>query len=141
ANPFGAGWSLAGVERIFSVTGGVILDLGNGESLWFANGQTSGTFVTPPGDFSTLTQNTSTQVYTRTMPDGTTITFNGSGYQTAVADRNGNTTSFGRDVSNQLTAITDLNSQVTTFAYTGSNVTAVTDPANHVMTLAYSSAN
>src|SRR5207244_4183210 len=66
SNSFGAGWSPAGVERIFSATGGVILDLGNGESLWFANGQTSGTFVTPPGDFSTLTQNTSTLVYTRT---------------------------------------------------------------------------
>src|SRR5207244_6506667 len=95
SNPLGAGWSLAGVERIFSATGGVILDLGNGESLWFANGQQSGTFVRPPGDFSTLTQDTISHVYTRTMPDGTTITFNSGGYQTSIADRNGNMTSYG----------------------------------------------
>jgi YD repeat-containing protein len=146
SNAFGAGWSLAGVERIFSATGGVILDLGNGESLWFANGQQSGTFVRPPGDFSTLTQNTSTFVYTRTMPDGTAITFTSdgsghNGFQTAVTDRNGNTTSYGLNASNQITTITDMNNQVTTFTYSGSNVTAVSDPANHITTLGYSSGN
>src|SRR5205085_978239 len=46
----GAGWSLSGYERIYSVTGGVILDNGGGTSLWFANGSGSGTFVTPTGD-------------------------------------------------------------------------------------------
>src|SRR5207302_4975457 len=71
-NAFGAGWNLANLERIYSVTGGVILDLGNGVSLWFA--KTGSTFTTPAGDWSTLTQDGTTLVYTRTMPDGTKIT-------------------------------------------------------------------
>jgi YD repeat-containing protein len=137
SNAFGAGWNLMGVEHIFSVTGGVILDLGDGQSLWFANGSTSGSFVTPPGDFSTLTQNTSTGVYTRAMPDGTQYVFSSSGYQTSLVDRNNNTTTYSYNASSQLTSIQDFNNQLETFAYSGSNVTTITDPANRVATLAY----
>jgi RHS repeat-associated protein len=138
SNAFGAGWNLTGLERIYSVSGGVILDLGDGQSLWFANGSTAGSFVTPPGDFSTLTQNTTSLVYTRTMPDGTQINFNSSGYQTSVVDRNGNTNSYNWNASNRLTSIQDFNHQLETFAYSGSgNATTVTDPANRVATLSY----
>jgi RHS repeat-associated protein len=137
SNAFGAGWNLSGLERIYSVTGGVILDLGEGQSLWFANGASPGSYTTPAGDFSTLSKNTMTNVYTRTMPDGTQINFNSSGYQTSVVDRNGNTTSYNYNGSNALTSISDLNSQLTTFAYSGSNVTSIQDPANRLTTLAY----
>src|SRR5262249_48692486 len=74
---FGAGGSLMGLERIYSVTGGVILDLGGGTSLWFAS--SGGSFTTPAGDFSTLVQN-GDSTYTRTLANGTTINFNSSGY-------------------------------------------------------------
>src|SRR5579859_1849943 len=37
-SPFGPGWSLANVERLIPVTGGVILQNPDGTSLWFANG-------------------------------------------------------------------------------------------------------
>jgi RHS repeat-associated protein len=134
-NAFGR-WFLSGVERAYSVTGGVLLDLGNGQSLWFASSG-SGTFTTPAGDFSTLTQNTLTSVYTRTMPDGTKYQFNSSGYQTAVQDRNSNTTSYSYDGSNKLTSIKDLNNQVMTLAYSGTSVTSITDPANRITTLSY----
>jgi hypothetical protein len=60
SNAFGAGWNLTGLERLYSVTGGVILDLGDGYTLWFANGGTSGTFTSPVGEYSTVTQNTAT---------------------------------------------------------------------------------
>jgi YD repeat-containing protein len=139
SSPLGAGWAVAGLERIYPVTGGVILDLGDGQSLWFANGSSAGTFVRPPGDFSTLTQNTTTQVYTRTMPDGTQYVFNSSGYQTSLVDRNGNTTSYGY-VGAGLNTITDFNNQVTTLTYNPSNkVTLLTDPANRSATLSYDS--
>jgi hypothetical protein len=86
-NPFGAGWSLAGLEQVFPVSGGVILGMGNGQSLWFANGSMTGTFVTPPGDFSTLTQDTSSpNAYHRTLKDGTQINFSSAGYQTSLDD-------------------------------------------------------
>jgi RHS repeat-associated protein len=137
SNALGAGWNLAGLERIYSVTGGVILDLGDGQSLWFASAG-GGNFTTPAGDFSTLTQDSVTQAYTRAMFDGTNIKFNSSGYQTSVADRNNNTTNYNYNGSNQLTSIVDLNSQRVTLAYSGSNVTSITDPANRIATLAYS---
>ena len=39
SNAFGAGWTLEGLERLYSESGGVILDLGDdGRSLWFASG-------------------------------------------------------------------------------------------------------
>jgi YD repeat-containing protein len=135
SNVFGPGWSLTGMERIYSVTGGVILDLGDGYSLWFANGGTSGTFVTPPGDFSTLTQNTTTLVYTRTMPDGTKYNFSSAGYQTSLVDRNGNTSTYNLNGSSQLTSIQDLNNQLVTFTYSSGNVTSIVDPANRHTTL------
>jgi YD repeat-containing protein len=138
SNAYGAGWSLQGVQQIFSATGGVILDLGDGQSLWFANGVMSGTYVTPPGDFSTLSKNTMTNVYTRTMPDGTKINFDSNGYQTSVVDRNGNTTTYGRNASHNITTITDLNSQVATLAYSGTGyLTSITDPANRLATLTF----
>jgi RHS repeat-associated protein len=141
-NAFGAGWSLSGLERVYSVTGGVLLDLGDGTSLWFANGGTAGTFVTPTGDFSTLTKNTLSGVYTRSMPDGTAYHYDSSGYETSLVDRNSNTTTYNYDGSHNLTSITDFNNQITSFAYNGSSqVTSITDPASRITTLAYASSN
>jgi RHS repeat-associated protein len=137
SSAYGSGWSLGGVEQIVSATGGVILVQPGGSSLWFANGVQAGTFVTPAGDFSTLTQNTQNNTYQRTLPDGTQINFTSGGLQTSVVDRDGNTTSYSYSGS-QLTAITDLNSQQTTLAYNGSGkLTSITDPAGRAATLAY----
>jgi RHS repeat-associated protein len=137
--PLGAGWSLSNVSQVVSATGGVILVQPGGTSLWFANGQQSGTYVTPAGDFSTLVQN-GNGTWTRTLPDGTAVNFNTSGYQTSIVDRVGNTTTFNRNGANLLTSITDMNGQVTNLAYNGSNqVTSITDPANRSTTLALSS--
>jgi len=137
SSPFGAGWTLSGLEHIWSVTGGVILELPGGLSLWFASAG-SGTFTTPAGDFSTLTQNTGTNVYTRTLTNGTKITFNPSGYQTAVTDRDGNATSYAYNGSNEVSTITDFNSLVTSFSYATGQVT-IQDPANRLSTLTLSS--
>jgi RHS repeat-associated protein len=137
-SPFGAGWSLSQLERIWPVTGGAILEQPGGTSLWFANGQTSGTFVTPAGDFSTLTQNTQTNVYTRTMTDGTKIYFDSTGKQSSVVDRVGNTFTDNWDGSNRLTSIGDPNGLAVTLAYDGNNrVTTFTDPAARVTSLSY----
>jgi YD repeat-containing protein len=129
-SPFGAGWTLNDLQRIWPVTGGVVLELPGGLSLWFANGQPAGSFVRPAGDFSTLTQNTQTNVYNLTMPDGTKINFDSTGKQTSIVDRVGNTTSFGYNGSNLLVSITDPYSLITTLTYNASNkVSAIQDPA------------
>src|SRR5207245_3835638 len=139
SSPFGAGWSLNVLERIWPVTGGVILELPGGLSLWFANGQ-NGSFVTPAGDTSTLAL--TNNVYTRTLKDGTKINFNSSGLQTSIVDRNNNALTFGYNGSNQLTTLTDFNNLVTTIAYNGAGkVSSITDPANRITTLAYDTNN
>jgi RHS repeat-associated protein len=134
SSAFGAGWSLDNVERLWPVSGGVILEEPGGASLWFAsNGQ--GGYTTPPGDFSTLTLSGGT--YTRTMPDGTQINFNSSGYETRSTDRDGNVTALSWNPSNQLVSITDMNGQAVQLGYTGSHVTSFTDPANRVTNLSF----
>jgi hypothetical protein len=78
ANPFGPGWSLDNVSRLYPVTGGVVLQNPDGTSLWFAAGQ-GGTFVSPAGDYSTLGYNSTTGVYTRTLTSGTQINLSARG--------------------------------------------------------------
>src|SRR5262249_7950199 len=127
-----------GFDRIWPVTGGVILEQTAGKSLWFASSGPN--FITPAGDFSTLTL--SGGVYTRTMKDGTKCNFNSAGRLTSFVDRNNNTTAFGYDGSNRLSTITDFNSLVTNLAYNAAGkVSTITDPASRVTTLGYNASN
>jgi hypothetical protein len=128
SSPFGQGWWLDGLEQITSVTGGVILNLGAGNTLWFANGVLVGTFVTPAGDSSTLSQSLIDSTYTRTLKDGTTIHFNSSGYQTSVVDPNANTFTYAYNGSNQLTQIKDFENQLTTLTYSSNVLNTIQDP-------------
>ena len=108
SSAFGDGWTVEGLEQIIPAgTSGVILSLGNnGESLFFAgNPSVSGNYTTPAGNFSTLTLTSSG--YTQTLPDGTQVTFNSSGYETATIDLNNNHTTYSYNGSNQLTSIED----------------------------------
>ncbi|GIW88249.1 MAG: hypothetical protein KatS3mg108_2573 [Isosphaeraceae bacterium] len=140
----GAGWTLRGLNRIHSATGGVILNVGRGESLWFTAGSSSGgttPYTSPAGDFSTLTKTDATGVYARTLKDGTRQHFDANGYQTAVEDRNGLRVTFSYS-SNRLQTILDPYSQRTTFAYDGGNkLDAITDPAGRVTDLTVASGN
>ncbi len=151
---FGEGWTLGLVgdsssslqsqasslfNRLHVVTGGVILNQGAGNSLWFA--ENGGAYATPAGDFSTLVKN-GDESYTRTLKDGTKQNFNSSGYQTSLVDLNSNRLTFTYDGSNNLSTITDPNNLVTTFSYSGScgasgKVCTITDPTGRITTLAY----
>ncbi len=86
---FGDGWTLQRLEQITTATGGVILNTGSGgASLWFSGSPgVGGSYTSPAGDFSTLTK-TSTG-FTRTLANGTQITFNSNGNQSATIDLNG----------------------------------------------------
>jgi RHS repeat-associated protein len=140
ASPFGSGWTLANVQRLWPVSGGAILELGGGLSLWFAAGS-GGSFTSPAGDFSTLVQN-GDGTYTRTDTDGNKVNFDSSGRQSSQVDRNGNTVTFAYDSSHRLTNVSDFNSLTTTLAYDTSNrVSSFTDPANRVTTLAYNTSS
>ncbi len=129
----GAGWTVGGLEKIISATGGVILDDGSGTVEWFSGsfGGGGGTYTSPPGDFSTLTLN-SNGTYTRTLTDGTQQNFSSGGLETTSVDRNGLTTTFGY-TSSRLHTITDPFSKTTTFTYNGSNLLqSIEDPGSQV---------
>ena len=130
-SPFGAGWSLDNVYQIIPATGGVILALPYGESLWFAStGQYS--FAVPAGDFSRLVQNSGDSSYTLTLKNQAVINFNSAGYQTSIVEpTTNNTFTFNYDAINprQLDSITDYQNRVVTLAYNGSGkVKWIMDP-------------
>ena len=93
-------------------------------------------FAGPAGDFSTLFQNPD-GTFTRTLKNGTRIEFDATGLQTAIIDRNGNTTNYAYDGQGRLTTITDPKGLVTMLAYAGDRLASVTDPALRVTSFAH----
>jgi len=135
---FGEGWTLDNLDRLHVVTGGVILNQGAGNSLWFA--ENGGAYTTPAGDFSTLVKNED-ETYSRTLKDGTKQEFGTTGLLTSIDDRNSNRPTLTSD-GNNLATIVDPNNLVTTFSYSGScgasgKVCTITDPANRITALTY----
>ena len=144
SNAFGAGWTLQGLEHIYSETGGVILDVGDdGRSLWFTNGVSGGsTYTDPAGEFSTLTKNAgSGGGWTDTLTDGTQITFNSGGFETASIDLNGNHTTYSYSSGGNLTSIEDYLGKNTTFTYSGGSLQSIEDPASRFTTFTQSGGN
>jgi YD repeat-containing protein len=140
---FGAGWTLAGLARVYSFSGGVILTLGEGgRSLWFASSGSGGGYTTPNGDFSTLTVSGSggSAVYTRTLAEGTEQQFRGSdGRETNTVDRNGLRVTYTYSSGGQLSTITDPYNKTTSFGYdSGGNLATITDPASRIATFTVS---
>ena len=79
--------------------------------------------------------------YTRTLTDGTQITFNSGGYETATIDLNNQHITFAYNGSNQISTITDNYSNITTFSYSGGYLQTIKDPAGRIATFTHSSAN
>jgi RHS repeat-associated protein len=132
----GTGWTISGLNKIISATGGVILGEGGGSALWFASGG-SGAFTSPAGDFSTLSL--SGGVYTRTLTHGSKQTFDSNGYQTATIDRNGLAVSYTYDGSHRLTQITDPFSELTTLSYDlNGKLQTIKDTSNRLATFTHS---
>lgn len=113
SSPFGAGWSMPGLQRLhFGNPAGVLLTGGDGTALFFARSGSG--FESPSGDFSTLVADSTG--YRRRASDGTESHFGLDGRLRHVRDR------FGSQ---------------TTFTYTGAQLTAVTDPAGKQVTFGY----
>ena len=140
SSAFGDGWTLQGLEQITSASGGVILSPGdNGESLWFSGSPgVGGNYTSPAGEFSTLTKTSSG--YTRTLTDGTQITFDSNGNQTATIDLNGLHTTFAYS-SGLLSTITDPYGAITTLSYSSGKLSTIRDPDGRLTTFTFSGNN
>ena len=155
SSPYGAGWSLAGVQRVYPGTdGGVIVTDGAGSASFFAGScvpSSSCTFTSPAGDFSVLS--TGANGYKRHYPDGTDYNFSSSGLLFTVIDRFGNLTlytmngngsasliqdpagitmaGFSYDGAGKLASIANLGSRTSRFSVDASgDLRSATDPDN-----------
>jgi len=119
-SPYGAGWTIAGLQKITTQSDGVVLTSGGGAIAFFAGCPNPGNPCTSPaGDFSTLTRRADGTGWDRRWPNGSTAAFNAVGQLASAADRFGNTTTFGYNGGGALASITDAIGQVTTLAYDG----------------------
>ena len=99
-SPFGSGWSIAGLQRLYVQGDGALLVVeGGGAATRFTPGswtpECGCQYRSPEGDFTTLTYDAVAARYTRSYPDGTRWVFEGSGDPLYAEDRFGNRTSFG----------------------------------------------
>jgi YD repeat-containing protein len=111
ASPFGAGWSLLGLQRIYAQPdGSVVIAEGDGSVAYFRRTScptpSTCTYASPAGDFSTLTGGNG-NYYLRRYPDGMTLTFLPDGRLRWVEDRFDNTTSYNWLNATQLGSIQD----------------------------------
>ncbi len=129
ASPFGAGWSIAGFQHLYTpADGSLAITEGNGSMAVFTPPPNCGsgcTFTAPPGDFTTVTRlatvGADSAKYTRRYPDGTIVAFYTNGRLDYVKDRLNNQTTFKYNASQLLVAILDPAGKADSLSYNGSN--------------------
>jgi YD repeat-containing protein len=122
---------------------------GYGMFLWFEgkrriyNRYTStGDFVPPKGDYSTLVKNAN-NTWTVTELDGLKRNFDSTYRLTSIFDRYGNTLNLNY-TDNKLTSVSDVaNGRSVTFGYNGTTgkLVTITDPKLNIHTLGYTGSN
>jgi YD repeat-containing protein len=134
SSPFGAGWTMPGLQRLHIQPDGILVTEGDGSWSFFLKSGSS--WTAPQEETTTLTFNSSTNRYTRTYPDRTIAVFNGtSGLLLYLEDRFGNRTSYAYS-SGRLISITDPVGRVTALAYSSGKLVSITDPTSRVTSFA-----
>jgi len=140
-SPYGAGWMLAGIQKLEIQSSGVGLMDDNGNLFFFTqNPQFAGSFTTPEllDGQVTLSQDFMTMNYTLAWKDGSQTVFDPSGLMTSQSDANGNTSLYSHNADGTLATITDPAGRATTFNYTSGKLTSVSDFAGRVTSYGYS---
>lgn len=124
ASPFGAGWGLAGMERLHRVVpqgkGFLYVDGAGDQRIYNPVDPTMDVpdrYISPDGDSASLSQRPDGTVVRR-LKDGTVSNFGVDGFVQSVVDSNGNTTSLAYD-SGRLVGMTDPVGRQTTFVLFG----------------------
>src|SRR5262249_14285308 len=103
ADWFGAGWGIAGVDRLFFNCDGVSWVTGSGDSRFFP-ANADGTYTSPPEDFGHLVQLPDFS-FVYTAKDQTRWLFNPQGLLTAVVDTHGIARSYAYDNEDRLVGV------------------------------------
>jgi RHS repeat-associated protein len=136
--PLGIGWSHTyDIFLKVNSDGSIILQDGiASKSLYSTSGSS---YVSPPGDFSTLVKN-GDNTYIITYRDGYKKNFRTDGKIASIVDRFNNTISFGYTGAD-LTGITDQAQRITTIGYdliaTPHRISTITDPNGKVYDFTY----
>jgi len=163
SNPFLLGWSLAGVDQLVSVSGGIIYVAGSGGFRVFTG--SGPTYTSPANDFGVLVHNGDSS-YTYTSKDQWKTNFNSSGQETSLVDphnvaitytwsngllANVNspdgalvTLSYGLDFMGhqRINSISEAGSRgVSTIRNSNNVLTQITDPDNSARTFVYDGSN
>jgi Bacterial Ig-like domain len=84
SSAYGAGWTLSTVDKLYSVTGGILRELGSGGWDYYASTGTY-TYSSPAWDTGTLTGLVGGG-YQYVLPDGATWKFNSSGVRISIVE-------------------------------------------------------
>jgi YD repeat-containing protein len=120
ASPLGAGWGLAGVDRLVPDCAGVLYVTGGGDSRFF--GRTGEHTFASLEDFGDLEQNLDGS-YTYTAKDGTHLAFSRAGLLMAVVDRHGLVVRYDYSGPDRLDRVDTPDGGETTLVYQGNRVT------------------
>ena len=116
---------------------------GNGDGWWFGWDASSQKYLlsNPPNQHASLVYDGVASTYTITFADGTKRVFSGTGYLTALIDRNNNQVAIAYDTSGRIATVTDAASRAVTFAYTNTSfptlATSATDAAGNIANYTY----
>ena len=130
-SPLGAGWGLAGLQRLYAGTqNSILLVDGSGEHKVYRPDSATpaeGDFVSPDGDYAVFEKHMD-GTFTRRMKDRMTYLFDAAGFLTSMVDTNANATTFSYD-NDLLIRITDPLGRQTTLAYVDQHLSQVQDPS------------
>jgi YD repeat-containing protein len=142
SNSEGDSWNIADMDRLVSVSGGMLWVQGDGTTALFTG---TSTFTSPAGPYAFSTLTLSGGTYTLTDQYGDKINFSSAGNVTSRVDAAGNSTAYAYvdgdsdGQTDDLSTVTDPWGRVTTFAYSGSLLATVTDNASRVTTIGHDS--
>lgn len=136
SSPFGAGWTVAGYQRVHFVGWDVVITDGNGSISFFAGNSAPGcencTYSSPAGDFSTFTRGgiEDGADYRRRYPDGVTVGFHGNGRMLWVRNAQGSVMTWYRhnNPPTTLNAIEDVAGKYNSLQYTSGKLWLISYP-------------
>lgn len=138
---FGDSWRSTYEQRLKVLDSTTIQYVRSDGSSWFflyVNGAWA--LGSPADEQATLSFDTTTTNYTLTFQNGSSETFNNSGYLIGLSDRNGNETTVSIDATNRITQVTDAAGRSLWFDYPDGNtrqVQAIHDAVGIIATYAY----
>lgn len=135
SSPIARGWTLAGVQRLYSQGDSALITEGDGSAVYFR--KDNGVFMTPAGEFSRLVSGMpgGGSGWTRLYPDSTKIVFNTAGRMTEARDRFNNTATITYDGSNRVSKIRDPQNLPITLTYNANGLSTITDTMGRTTTI------